>query len=220
MRSLERELRSIRGVIACAIAGDGVSLLLAEDADVDVIREEATTIAATYGVSVRILAAPTTAAVPRRPATARSRYAAGALVAAAIGALIAVLPAGKKLAPRLVPPAAFGPSFAPEPAAPPNRVVRVPGHAVAPVRVAPAPRTASGFSCHDVVVRVRAAEPAGWAPSTTAVALPATGPASGGRAGEVGRGTQDRRRDGAHGHHDGSAGDHAGARPSGSGSRR
>lgn len=111
LRGLERDLRKLPGVVACAIAGDTVSILLSGNADRNLVGAEAAEIARKYGApSVRILESPD-AAVTRRVATPmRARVAIGTAVAAAIAVIASLVPVARKVAPK--PPAAIRPASA------------------------------------------------------------------------------------------------------------
>jgi hypothetical protein len=123
-RDLESQIRSIPGVVACAVDDAGISVLVAEGADVEAARSHANAIAASAGLpEVRILAAQT--APPARSGR-RMPLAAAAIVAAAAAAVAIVLPVGNKLSPRLAPPEALGPGFAPPPRVPATQRIQLP----------------------------------------------------------------------------------------------
>jgi hypothetical protein len=138
VRGMERELRKLTGVVSCAIADGVVTVLLSEDADAAAVAKEATAIAGAFGASsVRVLESPLAIAAARKPARpfvlARPRVAAGTAVAAALALIATIVPIGRKVAPRVSPPAAFRP--APAPANAPLAAVIVPGPG-APARAA------------------------------------------------------------------------------------
>jgi hypothetical protein len=170
---MEAEIRSLPGVIACTVADRLVTVLIDESADEHHVRALASALVGAHG-EVRVLAAPGVSPNVRIRSGIGSFVAVGILAVLLVGAL-AILPLGKARGPRRVPPAALGPSFAPEPSAPHNPPVRL----SEPVPNLTPPRSSPG---HGVVFVVKAPAPAP-PPSVPRTAPP---PGSGSGEGEPG----------------------------------